>query len=301
MKKQIFIVAVIALLCSCNKISNKSIYEELTIDEVEKAMKQDSVFGWFYDDVVSANYDQRMTPSAKARFKKVSYRRYFAYTKYKYDFFMWKEKDSIWAEEWSQKYAKEIATTDSVINYWKQYRQDCYAEVDKYIKGKIVNVGIESDYEYNWRTDRKEWVSHRTYDIEYTLFVPKVEKVEVSVVWRDEFGAYGWEVSGIDNNITKTDSIKHHICAGLPDDKPSELWISSIEIDGKKVTSKYNRYDVPQPIRDYIENEKKYDWDRVGYEFVGEKFVSKYKYQQKKREEDLMAFDNLCYEFEYEF
>lgn len=302
MKKKVIIVAVIALLCSCNRISNKPIYEELTINEVGKAMKQDSSFGWFYDDVVEANYALKMSPSEKARFKKVSYRKYFAYTKYKYDFLKWMKKDSIWGEEWAQKYVKEIAATDSVINYWKQYKQDCYAEVNKYIKGKITNVGIESDYEYNWDTRRNEWKPRRSYEITYTLLVPKVDKVEISIVWRDKYGeSDGWHGSSYDENITQNDTVKKHVCGGLNDEKPSEVWITSVEINGQTISSKYDKYDVPQSVREYIENEKEYDWNKVGREFAGENFVSKDSYLSQKREEDLRAFDNLCYEFDQEF
>lgn len=304
MKKSFILIFIISMLCCCNKISNKPIYEELTIDEVGKAMRQDSTFGYFYDEVVSENLAQKMSPSEKAKFKDVSYKRYFSYMKYKYNWGEWFKKDSIWAKEWAQKYAKEIAATDSVINYWKEYKQNCNSEIDKYIKGRIINVGVESDYEYNWRTDRNEWVSHRTYEIEYALFVPKVDKVTYDLLWRNNYGnaAYGgFSYGGYDVNITKENCIKKSTCAGLSENKPSELWITSIIVNGQVIKTDYDKYKVPEAVQNYILDEKEYDWDKVGYKFAGENFVSKDSYLSQKREEDLRAFDNLCYEFDQEF
>ena len=299
MKKLILILVVICTFCGCNKISNKPIYEELTINEVDKAMKQEPSFGDFYDDIIRKNYAEKMSPSEKARFKKVSYRRLYAYEKYRYDFVSWQEKDSIWDKEWTQKYAKEIASTDSVINYWKERKLQCNAEIDKYVKGSITNVGIETEYEYNWISHMNERVSHRVFDVTYTLFVPKVEKVNYEIMWRDKYGSAqyghdGYSDGGFyDIDITKGDTIRTKICGGLSENKPAEIWITSIMVDGREIKSTYNKYEYPHSVCMYLANGNEYEWNAVGREFVGENFMSKYDYERQERERDLRAFDNL--------
>ena len=136
--------------------------------------------------------------------------------------------------------------------------------------------------------------------------MPKVDTVNYNLLWRDKYGrsasAYGvFSYGGYDVNITQKDNVKKSICAGLTDNKPSEIWITSIVVNGQVIKSDYDEYKTPYSVRDYIINENEYDWNKIGREFAGDNFVSKSDYQSRKREEDLRAFDNLCYEFDQEF
>lgn len=300
MKKLFFFICLISLLISCNKISNKPFYEELTIDEVAKAMKQDSAFGWYYDGITSENWSEIMTNSQKAKYKELSHRRAFKYYKYSSDFEQKFKEDSIWGEEWKSTCINEIKQVDSIITYWKQYRSECYSEIDSYVKAEIKNVSIDYYDGWNYLTDRYEYSGHRVYDVVYTLFVPKIDEISYEVVWRNEYGkSNGWHPSGYDVNITKNNCTSHCSCAGVSENVPSEIWINRITIDGEVITSKYDEYKVPIKVREYLENERETQWEAVGAAYV-DNFVTKSQYIRKKREQKIKELDELIYEFSYE-
>lgn len=142
-KVWLFFFVISFLIASCNKISDKPVSEKLSTDELSKAIKSDTLFADFYEEIRKEVDD--MSDIKKATYNDVTYRRLFQYVKFLQDTTYWNPLYEKWNEEWEREYGVYLPKADSVINYWKKYLDE--NSLDKYVKvelAKIDKVGVDT-------------------------------------------------------------------------------------------------------------------------------------------------------------
>lgn len=144
MKKSFLLILLIAFaLGSCNKISNKPVFEKLNTDELSKAIKNDTLFADFYEHIRKEVDD--MSDIKKATYNDITYRKLFKYVKFLQDTTYWEPLHEKWEKEWESEYGKYLPKADSVLNYWKQYLAE--NSLDKYVKIELARIDKEY-YDY---------------------------------------------------------------------------------------------------------------------------------------------------------
>lgn len=303
MKKFFMFIAGFAIFCSCNKLPNKPIYEELTIDELESAIKKDSAFGEFYDMAVKEDIFSQFSPSQKAKYKKATWKRVYKYMQYEKDYSMWFIKDSIWTSQWRREYACDIARADSIIAYWKQYRDSCLAVCSNYadIKLKTTHYERYSDYEWKYYEYREVTKYRLIMDFEFDLKngIEKLDEIEYKLEWftTDYAKKYSNTTSAKAYNITSANNSVSYGCHGEPEDRVKNVYISKVIIGNDTIESNYNENAIPSKVFSYIINEESpYRYDEVIAEYADEQYIDNWSYNRKKREDDLKKYDKLVYE-----
>lgn len=304
MRKVILSLFSVILLVSCNKIPSKPIYEELTIDELEKAMKADPSFGKFYDEVMEANFAEELSPSQKAKYKGVTYDKMFKYINYLNDDAHWHEMDSIWKLEWRKENADAVTKADSVIEYWNAYRDNANALVSSYVTAEIGEVAVRT------ATDT-EWIGYRTVEktrkylhfiVNFTLAdsVDFIDKIDYEVYWYDKYGMFAKTSETDVKNINHIESYDVYNTRLLPDDRPKKVCISKIKIGNQTIVG-FNRHIVPQRVLNYWDYNSLGSYERIVEDYTDGELESLLDYRETKKDEALQKFDRLCYEFAGEF
>jgi len=142
-KLYLFIFFTAFTLISCNNISNKSVSEKLSTEELSKAIKSDTAFSSFYENLRKEVDD--LDDIKKAKYNDVTYRRLFKYYKFLTDTTYWKPLSENWDKEWENKYGVYLKKADSTLNYWKKYLED--NSLNKYVKIELAQIDKEY-YEY---------------------------------------------------------------------------------------------------------------------------------------------------------
>lgn len=127
------------ILSSCSKISDKPVSEKLSTDELSKAIKSDTLFTSFYENL-RKSVDE-MDDIKKAKFNDVTYRRLFKYYKFLQDTTYWKPKTEKWEKEWEKDFGIYTTKADSILNYWKKYLEE--NSLDKYVKVELAKIDKE--------------------------------------------------------------------------------------------------------------------------------------------------------------
>lgn len=131
------------LTISCSNISDKPVIEKLGTDELSKAIKADTSFASFYENVRKAVDD--MGEVEKAKFNDVTYRRLFKYMSLVKDTTYWKPLRGEWEKEWESKYGLYSIKADSTLGYWKKFLEE--NSLNKYVKVELARIDKEY-YEY---------------------------------------------------------------------------------------------------------------------------------------------------------
>ena len=140
MKKSLFFMLLTAIICSCNPIPNKPFYEELTLDELAKAIKADEEFAEWYEELMDSRLITRTTDVEKAKYKDVTHRRLFKYSKHMYDFKYWIRFDSISNLKWEEEYASTIKSVDSLVAVKKELKKQFVSVVARLNISKVCNT-----------------------------------------------------------------------------------------------------------------------------------------------------------------
>lgn len=137
MKKLLFLFFALAFVTSsCSKIPDKSIFTELTTEELADAIKSDTSFGSFYE--LTESYANTMSDVNKAKFNDVTYRRLFKYVTFINDSTYWKPLREEWEKDWNAKYGIYEQKFDSTMSYWEKYKED--NSLSKYVKIELDKI-----------------------------------------------------------------------------------------------------------------------------------------------------------------
>ena len=305
-KLYLFCFVLIVVVSSCSDISNKSVSEKLSTEELSKVIKSDTLFAEIYEHV-RKEVDE-FSDIKKATYNDVTYRRLFNYIKFLQDTTYWSPYRKKWNNEWRKENEVYLLKADSVLDYWKNYLEE--NSLDKYVK--IELVAIDKEY-YTYSNELK----NVSLGFELTPLKGTIEQLsfnyrykskinsEINYYGRDGYVSFspfsspiiGYsEVMFVDKKAFADKNVETFLR-----DYNLFFEVTNICIDGVNISS--NDFKVPEYLSAYFENDGYNDDMREYYkgliikEMMNKNFLSIWKYQEIKADVLRKKKDKLCYDF----
>ena len=114
----------------------KSIFEPLSLDELQKQIKKDSLFGRLYDKIQEINSSLK-TDSEKAKYSSITYSKICDIVKIATDTSIFNN----FRKEWINLYSGYSSKVDSIVNYWEGVKKEY--SLDQYIKIELSSIETE--------------------------------------------------------------------------------------------------------------------------------------------------------------
>ena len=141
MKKLFLLLFVATVAISCSNPLKKSIVETLTADELARIEKNNSEFMPVYTLLQSFKDSLLKDEAIKKMWEGITYKRVDEFIKYMNDTSSFnKVKDSLHGV-WEQQYGQYSHKVDSVLAYWKSYREA--NDASQYVKIELENIDKE--------------------------------------------------------------------------------------------------------------------------------------------------------------
>lgn len=300
------IVGLALILSSCNNVSDKPVSEKLSIDELANAIKIDTLFTSFYENV-RESVDE-MDDIRKAKFNAVTYRRFFKYYKFLRDTTYWKPKKEEWEKEWEKDFAIYTTKADSTLNYWKNYLAE--NSLDKYVKIELANIRKEY-YDYIGEikevnlgfkmTPLQGAVQQIRFNYGYKAkihgdnnYYEKHRCIETDPLNSPRIGY--WEVDYSDRNKFAGKNVETFL-------RDYNLYIEVVEIRKDGINMSTADYSVPDDVTKCLEVENEYSSlfdlykDDLIKNLINKNYVDKWDYIDKKADEIREKEDKLCFDF----
>lgn len=300
----IFVLAMI--LSSCSNISDRPISEKLSTDELSKAIKSDTLFTDFYENL-RKSVDE-MDDIKKAKFNDVTYRRFFKYYKFLQDTTYWKPKSENWEKEWEKDFGVYITKADSTLNYWKKYLAE--NSLDKYVKIELAN--IRKEY-YDYIGELKEVnLGFRMTPLQGTVqqirfnygykakihgdnnYYEKHKCIETDPLSSPRIGY--WEVDYSDRNKFAGKNVETFL-------RDYNMHIEVVEIRKDGVNMSTADFSVPEEVTKCLEVENEYPSlfemykEDIIKNLIDKNYLGKWEYINKKADEIREKEDKLCFDF----
>lgn len=302
----LFILGFAIILASCNNISNKSVSEKLSTDELSKAIKSDTMFTSFYEYIHKSV--EEMDDIKKAQFNDVTYRRLFKYYKFIQDTTYWKPLSAKWEKEWEKDNQIYLNKADSSIEYWKKYLIE--NSLDKYVKIELVSINKEY-YDYidelkevnlGFRmTPLKGAVQQIRFDYGYKAkihgdgnFYEKHRCIDTDPLNSSRIGF--WEVDYSDKDKFVGKNIQTFL-------RDYNVYIEVVEIRKNNVNISSSDFAVPEEISKCLEVEKEYPTLFSIYKndlikkLIKKDYLDKWEHIDLKAKELQEKEDKICHDF----
>lgn len=307
MKKLYLLTLVIAIIVSsCNNIPNKSISNKLETGELSKAIKSDTLFADFYENL-RAEIDE-MSDIKKATYNDITYRRLFGYVKFLQDTTYWNPLVKNWENEWENKYGIYLTKADSVVNYWKKYLEE--NSLDKYVKIELAK--IDKEY-YDYIGGLKEV----NLGFRLTPLQGTIEQIRFNYGYKPKIsgdGRYYTKHNCISTSPFSTSTIRYWE-VGYSDkdnfagknvetflrDYNLYIEVASIRKDGINIST--DDFNTPEVVSDYLsygENDnlmEDYYKEKVIKELVNKDYLRKWEYYEKQSDVLKEKKDKHCFDF----
>lgn len=300
MKRNLLFLAVILLFASCSKIPNKSVFEDLTTDELASAIKSEPEFGDFYEGMHALVKMSAFTEVQKAQFKDVTYRSLYKYSQHADDSTFWAPKQEKWAQEWDANLAPVLAQVDDKMKYWSDYKEqnslsrfvkvelsDFYFTYYSYIHslkeayicfkltpvdGPIEQLKFRYSYSYKINSGRGKKSHNCIYSS--PVSAPKEGMWEIEYFERDDFSGMTVQkfLQQYDLNIEVTDVRKDGVNYSLDD------------------------LNIPEAVTNLWDEDTEANRDAVAT-LIDPSYVNKAQYLTDKKDADMKKFDENCYNF----
>ena len=302
----ILILGLAIILSSCNKISDKPVSEKLSTSELSKAIKSDTLFTSFYENI-RKEVDE-MDDIKKAKFNDVTYRRLFKYIKFLQDTTYWKPLYEKWEKDWKNDFGSYSTKADSTINYWKKYLAE--NSLDKYVKIELAN--IKKDY-YYYLNELKEVnlgfritplqgpIQQIRFDYGYKAKIHGDDKyyekhrcIDTDPLYSSRIGY--WEVDYSDKDNFAGKNVETFL-------RDYNLYIEVVQIRKDGVNISKEDFAVPDEVSKCLEYEKDYPTlyelykEDVIKNLIKKDYIGKWEYIDKKADEIREKEDKLCFDF----
>jgi hypothetical protein len=294
------------ILSSCSNISDKSVSEKLSTDELSKAIKSDTLFTNFYENL-RKSVDE-MDDIKKAKFNDVTYRRLFKYYKFLQDTTYWKPKSENWEKEWEKDFGVYTTKADSTLNYWKKYLSE--NSLDKYVKIELANIRKEY-YDYigglkevnlGFRmTPLQGTVEQIRFNYGYKAkihgdnnYYEKHKCIETDPLYSSRIGY--WEVGYSDKDKFSGKNVETFL-------RDYNMYIEVTQIRKDGVNISIDDVGVPEEVSKCLEVEKDYPTlfelykEDVVKKIINKNYLGKWEYINKKADEIREKEDKLCFDF----
>lgn len=292
------------ILGSCSKIPDKSVSEKLSTDELSKAIKSDTLFTSFYENI-RKSVDE-LDDIKKAKFNDVTYRRLFKYVKFSRDTIYWKPLYEKWDKEWEKEYGVYSIKVDSTLNYWKKFLEE--NSLDKYVKVELAK--IDKEY-YSYIGELKEvHLGFRLTPIQGTI-----EQIRFNYGYKakingdkyyDKHNCIStspfsspiiryWEVGYSDKDDFAGKTVETFLR-----DYNLQIEVTKIRKDGVNIST--DDFNLPEVVSDYFtygdeDFMKDYYKEKIIKEIIFKDYLDKWEYSSKKADEILEKEDKLCFDF----
>ncbi len=287
MKKILLLSIICSVFIACNPIPNKSIFEELTQEELETAVKSDSLFAELYEFTQTMHKLVDFPESQKVYFKNLTYRRLHKYMCYRSDSIYWAQWKKKQEEEWENTFGKDLDIVKDTVKYWENHSLSRFAKVElsnfSYIKPQEAYIHFK-----------------------ITPLMGSLERIEFIFQFDDDFlvdiSQHYIYSDPIHKTIEGAWRIDPDYCYVYKDITASEfsqmydwsIMITNIRKNG--VDYSILTLGIPQEILAILR-----EWTPENEEAVAKLFnpsyMSRDTYIQNKFEEELRDYDSLCYEF----
>ena len=300
MKKIFTCITLIALMCACNAIPDKSVFEELTQEELSKAIKSEPLFGDFYDVICPLIEYADLSASQEAKYKDVTYRRLFKYYLFYNDSASWVERETALEKEWANKYQKDLDKVDETMKYWADYKEE--NSLNRFAKVELTNFyithypyvgGVDEAYICFTITPADGEIEQIRFDYSYWLKINDNKEKETKgcicttpiakpyeAMW--EIGY--WEKDNFDGMTVEKFNQKYNL----------EIEITDIRKDGQNYS--IDDLDIPEQVIALWENDTPENRDEVA-KLINPDYLDMETYIDMKEEEDLIQYDKLCHDF----
>lgn len=141
--------ATVIILSSCSHGMNKSIIEPMTVDELRANMK-DTTFTNFYDQTQQFSKWILSSDVRQAKYGDITYKRLKKYDTHARDTSFFGKKERVWKEEYAKLYPDYSQQVDSIMNYWRAYK-------DSYNMDSLVTIEFSDLWKeyYSYSNDVK--------------------------------------------------------------------------------------------------------------------------------------------------
>lgn len=150
MKKMLYLFATMVFFTSCDNGLNKSILEPLTVDELKANMKKDTTFTDFYSEIQKIRKFVMESDVRQAKYADITYKRVYKYGKKLTDSTFINNLHDEQRELYDMQYPTYKSKVDSIITYWKTYK-------NKYSLDSLVTIKYEELWKehYSYSNDVK--------------------------------------------------------------------------------------------------------------------------------------------------
>lgn len=309
--KNLYIFFFLILFCGCVDNLNKSVFEPLSLNELDEEMKKDSLFGMFYEHIQAINENTLDTDTKRAKYADLTLRKVYDLYKYHDEKL---EKELL--NEWENKYADYPSKADSISNHWKKLKKD--NSLDQYVKVELASVTTEY---YSFGGVDEVNIGFKLIPLKGKIeqlqfgysIEPKINKKEghnedesyLSVLdksWCLSTSPFSqpvvryWEA-----NYKNENSLAGKNVETVLRDYDVSIEIDKIRIDGKNLSN--DDIEVPFSVQMYWKYEKDiyirdmYEEDIIN-EFVDKNYISSFKYvlegvNERRKKTDELAFEYL--------
>jgi len=300
MKKIFYFLMACTLLVACNPIPDKSVFEELTTDELASAIKSDPAFAEEYESIRSLLEITNFSEVQKAQYKDVTYRRLVKYRRHMNDSAYWAPYLVEWGEEWDNTLAKDLAKVDEKVAYWDDYKaknslsrfvtielSDFYITHYRYINS------IEDAYICFNLTPVDGTIEQLKFTYSYSYKINNGRgKEEHRCIYSHPFSKKtegSWEIDYLER-----DKFDGMTVAKFNQQYDLDIEITDVRKDG--VNYSLDDLNIPEAITEFWKEDTPETRDGVAL-LVNPSYVNRDKYISDKKDAALVEYDALCFEF----
>lgn len=262
-RNSIIFVLIALTFVSCSSIPSKTIMEPLSTSELATIIKKDTTFENFYQ-LVSEQVG-KLSDIDKAKYSDITYS-----SMYDYYLFI---RDTTWVlnyeKEWDEKYSIYLDKVDSVITYWKNYKEE--NSLTRFVT--IAFDCLDKEY-YTYSHDVKtvnfafKLIPAEDYIIEQVRFNYKF-KAKINEYWGDVHWCLSstpfskptvryWEVT----DYSEEKRLKNVLSENFLRDYDIAIEITDVRKDG--VNYSLDDLAIPKSVSDY------FSWDPNEYPVLSE-------------------------------
>ena len=300
MKNIIYSVFACLLLVACNPIPNKTVFEELTTDELASAIKAEPGFADEYEAIRGLIELSNFSEVQKAQFKDVTYRHLYDFICHADDSAYWAPLEEKWGQEWDNTLAKDLEKVDETMEYWEDYKAK--NSLSRFAKVELSSFYI-THYEYIGGVD-DAYICFNITPIDGTIEQIKFTysynyKINKGQRKQTHKCIYSSPISRTTEGAWELDYDEKDAFDGMTVSKFFQKYDLDIEItDIRKDGVNYSIEDlnIPAPVIAAWENPNPETWDAVAT-LVNPSYVNRDTYIENKKDEKLKEYDSLCFEF----
>lgn len=299
--RTVIIFAVAAtLLVSCNPIPNKSVFEELSTDELASAIKSAPEFAETYEGIRNLGTLISFSEIQRAKYKDVTYRRLYKYTNHWSDSTFWQPKNEKWGQEWDETFANDLAKVDERVAYWTNYK-------DKNSLSRFAQIKLSDFYITHYRYIGGVEDAYICFNI--TPLQGTIEQIKFKYSYSHKINGrrgqkthnciYSTPISNTKEGMWEIDYLEKTDFDGMTVSKFLQKYDLDIEItDVRKDGKNYSLEDlnIPEAISNFWKEDTPETRDAVAV-LINPQYVNRVKYIENKKDDEMKKYDQLCYDF----